>query len=332
MLTWYLPGRSGPLKKTDVKPLSRNGDHVNFIFSAWLLPISRLASRKVCFPGCRIYRPFPLIRTVLLSFVSSEIVSALCCWPWSLLLTYHEEVSCNHVNSTDWSKFQLVSSRAISRIHQFLMFCAWHLGVCWLGRHMIAETSAVWLERFFPCFTMFLLYPLLRSMLIFCAPWAPFSMSSCDTWPSDAMGHTGHRVGKGRGMYPNHRKLAGALSLLLILIKNNYIVRIILMFFTSTRKGSNQCNSRYIIYRSGRNQRKFQGPPIVGPPFPYYAHTTTIRILWSMGWYCNFMGRGTSVGSWRDPSEVVVHGFFLQTFPWLPSLQETSPSPPTNQN
>lgn len=264
----------------------------------------------MCFPGCRIYRPFPLIRTVLLSFVSSEIVSALCCWPWSLLLTYHEEVSCNHVNSTDWSKFQLVSSRAIPRIHQFLMFCAWHLGVCWLGRHMIAETSAVWLERFFPCFTMFLLYPLLRSMLIFCAPWAPFSMSSCDTWPSDAMGHTGHRVGKGRGMYPNHRKLAGALSLLLILIKNNYIVRITLMFFTSTRKGSNQCNSRYIIYRSGRNQRKFQGPPIVGPPFPYYAHTTTIRILWSMGWYCNFMGRGTSVGSWRDPSEVVVHVFF----------------------
>ena len=150
MLTWYLPGRSGPLKKTDVKPLYRNGDHVSFVFSAWLLPISRLASRKVCFPGCRIYRPFPLIRTVLLSFVSSEIVSALCCWPLSLLLTYHEEVSC-----TDWSKLQLVSSCAIPRIHQFLMFCGWHLGVCWLGRHMIAETSAVWLEMFFPCFTCF---------------------------------------------------------------------------------------------------------------------------------------------------------------------------------
>ena len=99
---------------------------------------------------------------------------------------------------------------------------------------------------------------------------------------------------------------------MLILMKNNYIVRIISMFFTSTRKGSNQCNSRYIIYRSGRNQQKFQGPPIVGPPFPYYSHTTTIRILWSMGWYCNFMERGTSVGSWRDPSEVVVHVFFCK--------------------
>ena len=41
-------------------------------------------------------------------------------------------------------------------------------------------------------------------------------------------------------------------------------------------------------------QGKFQGPPIVGPPFPYYSHTTPIRIgSAGMVWEAD-MGRGST--------------------------------------
>ena len=35
-----------------------------------------------------------------------------------------------------------------------------------------------------------------------------------------------------------------------------------------------------------------QGPPIVGPPFPYYSHTTPPKICWSMGMVWEAYGKG----------------------------------------
>ena len=45
-------------------------------------------------------------------------------------------------------------------------------------------------------------------------------------------------------------------------------------------------------------KQHFQGAPIVGPPFPYYCHTTPTRIPWSMG--SLWEGGPTIGGPWRN--------------------------------
>ena len=225
-----------------------------------------------------------------------------------------------HVNSTDSRHFQMVGSSAIPRIHLFL-------GVCRLGRHiMIAETSAVWLERFFvasdPCFGVSLLYPLLRSILFFWAPWAPFSMSSCNTWPSDAMGTQGMVLVKEKGCIQTIENQEVRSASMHVIYKNKKDWLIILMFFTSIRKASNHRNSRHIIYLSGRNQGKFQGTPIVRPPIPillpYHSHKNPLKCGNGVG-----PAYGKGVPLLGVPGEILVRLSSIfwgckPSFPWLP--------------
>ena len=90
----------------------------------------------------------------------------------------------------------MVGSSAIPRIHLFLMFSAWRLGVCRLGRHIMIETSAVWLERYFvasdPCLLHVFAMPVVKIYLVFLSSMGTVFYEQLQHMAKRRHGHTGH--------------------------------------------------------------------------------------------------------------------------------------------